>query len=89
MKNQYPQPHYQIANGQIVRVGCGWRVHHGNDGVDVQLSECSPTEWSTLEGTSTQLAFDVAAAAIWGTTYSSLATGYKAGMKQLMDAGLP
>ena len=84
-----PRPHYHIVNGAISRQVLTWRVHKGNASVDVTLSECTATEWATLENTASQAAFDTAAATIWGNPYSSLGAGYKAGMRQIIGAGLP
>lgn len=87
--NQYARPHYQIINGTLTRQGLAWRIHHGNNNVDVVLSECNPTEWATLEGTSTQLIFNNAASTIWGSAFDNLSVAAKAGMRQVIDAGLP
>ena len=87
--NHYPQPHYNIVSGAITRKGLGWTFHKSNDNLNTVLSECTPAEWGTLEGTNTQAAFNTAAIAIWGATYTGLPVAAKGEMKQIIDAGLP
>jgi len=87
--NQYPQPHYQIVSGTLTRKGLGWRLHKSNDNLNTTLGECTPVEWATLEGTQNQAAFDTSATSIWGATYTNLPTPAKAGMRQIIGAGLP
>jgi len=87
--NQYPQPHYHVISGGLTRIGLGWRFHKSNDNLDTTLGECTPTEWATLEGTQGQAAFNTAATVIWGATYTNLTVAAKAGMRQILDAGLP
>jgi len=44
---------------------------------------------ATLENTATQAAFSTAATAIWGATSTGLTVADKAGMRSVIDAGLP
>jgi len=93
VKNHYPQPHYNVVSGSISRKGLGWHFHETdqNDAVvlDETLSECTPTEWATLEGTASQVAFNAAASTIWDSDFDDLPTGAKAEMRTIIDAGLP
>jgi len=93
VKNQYPRPHYNLVSGTITRIGLAWHLHETDDNdaviLDVTLGEATPTEWSSLEGTASQLAFDTAATAVWGTNYSGLDADARSGMRAIIDAGLP
>jgi len=85
--NHYLTLLYIGATG--ARGGLAWRVHHGNDNVDVTLSQCTAAEWGTLEGTNSQLIFNTNASTIWGSDFDNLSTVTKGQMRTLADAGLP
>ena len=76
-------------SGSITRKGLAWTVHQDDPQEDVTLSECTPTEWGTLEGTASQTIFNNAASTIWGTAFDDVTVAGKAGMRQILDAGLP
>ena len=89
--NHRPRPHYHIVTGALSRQGLAWNIHKGADQVDVDLSEITAAEWADLEteAATSQAAFNAEAANLWGTDYSGLSTPAKAGMRIVINGGLP